>query len=562
MFKSLSKKVFSAVLLICVYPSLRSQDLSETHTEVPDDPYVFVDRESMERGPSYRINGSDFFTRQVNVDSNGNDILGDAANEPSIAVDPTNPNRIVIGWRQFDTVTSNFRQAGNGFSLDGGLTWEFPGVLDPGFFRSDPVLDFDANGNFYYNSLRGGFNCDVYKITNGGVDWGAPFPAYGGDKQWMRIDKTNGISARNNYSNWNPSFTTCSPGFFTRSTDGSNTFENCSLIDSNPIWGTLAVDSDGVLYITGKYGSDVVLVKSSTAQDPNISPVTWDSVSTVDLDGRIWAQVPPNPSGLMGQVWVDVDISNGPGQNNVYVLASVNRNSISDPGDVMFARSTDNGNNFDAPQRINDDVGETAYQWFGTMSVAPNGRIDVAWLDTRDAPSGTNLSALYFTYSEDQGVTWSGNLKLSDQFDPNIGYPQQNKMGDYFDMVSDNNGAHLAWVNTFNGGQDVYYSHITPSLLGITTFASEVVDNLKCVPNPFKDQTTIQFTSKKDQNVRVEIFDISGRIMKTLLNESVQGAQQLVWDGTNIQNVKVQSGLYFVRLSASETTKVSRLILE
>src|ERR1017187_2295212 len=44
---------------------------------------------------------------QVNVDSLGRNILGDAANEPSIAVDPNNPNNIAIAWRQFNDVTSN-----------------------------------------------------------------------------------------------------------------------------------------------------------------------------------------------------------------------------------------------------------------------------------------------------------------------------------------------------------------------------------------------------------------------------------------------------------------------
>jgi hypothetical protein len=42
-----------------------------------------------------------FVSYQVNVDANGNNIVGDAANEPSIAVDPTNGNKITIGWRQF-----------------------------------------------------------------------------------------------------------------------------------------------------------------------------------------------------------------------------------------------------------------------------------------------------------------------------------------------------------------------------------------------------------------------------------------------------------------------------
>src|SRR6266508_1074608 len=87
-----------------------------------------------------------FISYQANVDVNHQNIVGDAANEPSIAVDPTNSNRIVIGWRQFDSYTSNFRQGGWGYTTNGGTSWTFPGVLQPGVFRSDPVLDSDETG--------------------------------------------------------------------------------------------------------------------------------------------------------------------------------------------------------------------------------------------------------------------------------------------------------------------------------------------------------------------------------------------------------------------------------
>ncbi|MCZ7616174.1 MAG: T9SS type A sorting domain-containing protein [Ignavibacteriaceae bacterium] len=125
---------------------------------------------------------------------------------------------------------------------------------------------------------------------------------------------------------------------------------------------------------------------------------------------------------------------------------------------------TDGGVSFSSPIKINDDIGTSAYQWFGTMSVAPNGRIDVVWLDTRDNP-GTYLSALYYSNSTNGGETWSANQRLSDYFDPHVGWPNQNKMGDYFDMVSEVNGAHLAWAATFTGGQDVYYSFITDTTI-------------------------------------------------------------------------------------------------
>ena len=76
----------------------------------------------------------------------------------------------------------------------------------------------------------------------------------------------------------------------------------------------------------------------------------------------------------------------------------------------MFSRSTNGGATWSSPIEINDDNNTTAYQWFGTMSVAPNGRIDVVWLDTRDNPGSVN-SALYYSNSKDGGVTWSQNEK-------------------------------------------------------------------------------------------------------------------------------------------------------
>ncbi|PHS60688.1 MAG: hypothetical protein COB12_12845 [Flavobacterium sp.] len=550
--------IFTVCLGVLLINSiLTAQNLENFHQEIPDDPYIAAPRSSMQKQPAYRVFNSSYFTTQVNVDNNGFDIIGDAGNETSIAVDPTNPNRMVIGWRQFDTVASNFRQAGYGFSIDGGLTWIFPGVLNPGVFRSDPVLDFDADGNFYYNSLQGTFVCDVYKIDDGGVDWNPFVPANGGDKQWMRVDRTNGIGSGNVYSNWNLSFTTCAWDF-TRSTDGAASFESCIEVDSAPRWGTIAVDADGTLYICGQSGGNLVVIKSTTAKDPNI-PVSFDSVNTVDLEGLL-ATGGVNPQGLLGQMWIDVDISGGVGHGNVYVLASVDRNSNSDLGDVMFAKSTDGGESFEAPIKINTDSGTDNIQWFGTMAVAPNGRIDVVWLDTRDAPVGTNDSVLYYSFSEDQGETWTENLAISLPFDPHIGYPQQNKMGDYYDMVSDNNGAHLAWSNTINGGQDVYYTYIDPNgVLGLNDLSSEL-NNSIVYPNPFKNETTIKFSLKNEEYVTVNIYDLLGRKQATLLQGMFSENQSLTWKGTNTNNQQLAKGLYFVEIKTESSKKVIKVI--
>ena len=59
---------------------------------------------------------------QINVNAANQNIVGDAANEPSFCVDPTNPNRMAVGWRQFDTTNSNFRQSGVAYTTNDGLS--------------------------------------------------------------------------------------------------------------------------------------------------------------------------------------------------------------------------------------------------------------------------------------------------------------------------------------------------------------------------------------------------------------------------------------------------------
>src|SRR5205823_13464000 len=112
-----------------------------------------------------------FTSYQANVDANGQNIIGDAANECSISVDPTNPSKMAIGWRQFNDVNSNFRQGGWGYTTDGGVTWTFPGVLENNVFRSDPVTQSDETGTFFYLSLLQTLCENVYKSSNGGQSW-------------------------------------------------------------------------------------------------------------------------------------------------------------------------------------------------------------------------------------------------------------------------------------------------------------------------------------------------------------------------------------------------------
>ncbi len=175
----------------------------------------------------------------------------------------------------------------------------------------------------------------------------------------------------------------------------------------------MAVGNGGELYIAGGAGGsgepgNIVVTKSPDAQIPG-SIISWNLPVSVFIDGNLSYGVTANPGGLLGQVNIDVDRFNAFGQDNIYVLASVSRLSNSDIADVMFAKSENGGLTWGSPIRINDDSSLTNTQWFGTMSVAPNGRIDAVWLDTRDAPFGSDSLVLYYSYSTDRGYTWSVN---------------------------------------------------------------------------------------------------------------------------------------------------------
>lgn len=422
-----------------------------------------------------QIGYASFSLVQVNTDAFGDDILGDAANEPSLVVDPTNPNRMAVGWRQFNTVASNFRQAGVAYSTDGGLTWS-AGILSPGEFHSDPVLRADADGNFYYAALTGSLtSVEVFKSTNGGANWGAPVYAYGGDKQWIAIDNTDGPGRGNIYHHWNVQLSSVGSRSFTRSTNGAASFETPAT-GPNPYskWGTLAVGPGGTVYSAGSNlgQSGHIFAQSSDAQFAGQTPTfTTASINLGGVTRRGTAAV--NPGGLLGQVSVAA-ANNG----HLYVLASVAPPGP-DPLDVMFIRSTNDGDTWSSPIRVNNNpVGEDSYQWFGMMAVAPNGRIDAIWNDTGVDPTN-NFSVLKYAYSIDEGLNWLGNITLTPPFNHLVGFPAQNKIGDYYDMVSDDLGVNLVFSATFNGGQDVYFMRINavpePTALGMVVVGGVLV---------------------------------------------------------------------------------------
>ncbi len=72
-------------------------------------------------------------------------------------------------------------------------------------------------------------------------------------------------------------------------------------------------------------------------------------------------------------------------------------------------------------------------------------------------------------------------------------------------------------------------------------------------PNPLNPSTELKFTTSRAGRVTLRIFDLEGQLVKVLTDEEMSaGPHALRWDGSDAAGGRVSSGVYFVRLSASE----------
>jgi FlgD Ig-like domain len=81
-------------------------------------------------------------------------------------------------------------------------------------------------------------------------------------------------------------------------------------------------------------------------------------------------------------------------------------------------------------------------------------------------------------------------------------------------------------------------------------------------PNPFNPSTEISYNIPEQDFVSLNIYDINGQLVKTLVRENqVAGAHQVVWDGTNSSERQVASGVYIYRLVSGNNNSVKKMLL-
>ena len=91
----------------------------------------------------------------------------------------------------------------------------------------------------------------------------------------------------------------------------------------------------------------------------------------------------------------------------------------------------------------------------------------------------------------------------------------------------------------------------------------ENISEAYCRPNPFTGETTITFRLNKSQNTKVEIFNLSGKSIKTMMEgEFPAGLYNLEWKGNNTEGNKVKEGVYFYRINCGDKEVISGKIVK
>jgi hypothetical protein len=475
--------------------------------------------------------------RQVSTDLRP----GRAYNQPQLLVDPMDENTLVIAGANY-----NAGECLDFLSLDGGTTWR-PGkaLARPPQYKTcvrpdlGPYLGakFGPTGTLYLASVAdnaGGQQVvnDLYMARSEdlGDSWDFTVAHKGLDSvEWTLQDgtkKTGGehfslvrmgadpkdpryvyAGVRYQQADRTAPFGTFGVipirNMIAASSDGGKTFSELvdpmAGVNRSDMWGayvpSISVGPDGTVYAFTR--------ERTPPADPNTPPGATLLPGKAGAGGRLLMST----SKDHGKTWTVKSIDDSPvtcgsrdrcqwipegtvdpNSGRIYVVFAQADTATSDTN-VWFKSSGDGGATWSERKKLNDDD-TNLDQYFPGVSVAPNGRVDVAWHDFRNdrqyQPAGDFNSELYWdaylTSSTDDGVTWGPNVRVSDRsMNKNEGYTLSSSYGlmGPIGVASTDRAAHVAWGDSRRGTiqmptEDYYFTSV---VYDASTTKSEGSDN-------------------------------------------------------------------------------------
>ncbi len=488
-------------------------------------------------------------------------------NEPSICIDPKHPNRLVAGANLNNVYTSS----------DTGQTWTEAQMSSPFGVWGDPVIAIDTAGDFYFLHLSNppdGNWIDrivVQKSTDAGQNWSpGVFTGLNNtkaqDKHWIAVDpKTNHLYVSwTEFDKYGSSVPTDSSRIlFSKSTDAGLTWSTAQQL--NQVSGD-CIDSDNT---------------------------TEGAVPSVGINGEVFV-VWAGPLGLMldrsldgGQTWLANDIkvgdfpggwdyeisglgrcnglpitgcdhSNGPNRGNWYLNWSDQRNGSNDT-DIWISKSTDQGNTWTTPVRVNNDgAGKQQFMSWMTIDQA-TGYIWVVYYDRRAYPSNSSKTDVYLAVSKDGGATFSNTLVSENSFTPNTGQ----FFGDYTNVTAHNNIVRPIWTRQDGPATSIWTALVDVSQITTANSpepGSEIQVDEPNFPNPATETVWVPFKIRRRTLVTMQVLDQQGNLLHTeFTNRAYEYGKYT--EQINLKKLNLKSGTYYVILKGDEKVLNRKLVV-
>ncbi len=513
--------------------------------------------------------------------------------ESTIAINPTNPDN-VVAFSNEGSANAIFRA----YSFDGGLTWTGDDIL-PGACCDGQAV-FDSFGNLflvYLGSFAG--RVDVVMSTDGGVSFAAPISLNNSGADQPSIAVGDGSV----WVDWNQNGSMVARGALVVGLGRISPFlSQQSIPNASGSFGGITVGPGphgGKVMVTyeSPYGNQGPATLYVNVDEDGLGPAGFGPrmlATTTNVGG--FDYIPPQSGRSVdaeaGLVW---DATGGTFHDRVYLVYTEETVNENNDTDIMVRTSTDAGQTWSAPVRVNDDPATPIRSQFNPyIALDPtSGTVAVGWHDARNddgtpGEGGTNGipndDAEYFaSFSTDGGETWAPNERLSGGFSNAAMAGNGVDYGDYVGTTAYGGVFRPAWAdnsnstgNNPNGTLSRFDLYTASFPIGINPAAVEIpgAGELQAAsiparlilaapaPNPASGGITLSYGLPTEGHVRLTVHDVSGREVVQLFDgERGAGWHTLAWDGAGASKGRLSAGVYFVRVTGEAQTRVQRMIV-
>ncbi|MCX7835183.1 MAG: T9SS type A sorting domain-containing protein [bacterium] len=548
--------------------------------------HVWVDNRRMVFGNRIYYSINDVFTgNYINTVDNGNPITLDSTNFVKQDGSDNNNNYVVVPTPApdlgaiivyFNTSNQSTSFRGQKIDRNGNRQWGNFGVPlsdaleSPDFLSGVPNY---SNGGVYFaytmSNLTTFFNELWFQSIDGNGN---------------RLLGNNGVVLSNNRDNSFVSMTESNGnlyvGFIEFTVPHYSVIVKKVSSQGNVLWTTVVADSVSPNYETGPTGGRQQL-KLIPAQNGGVvaiwREVRWDAgnggqifAQKLNSDGVVqWTrggiqvgnstedQSRPNGFYTGSSYWIGWEDARHGGIVSIYVQ------HIAENGQKLLAP---NGQRLFPSTNAQRDV---AFSRDGSNGAFPIFSSYLRYLNEFPPPDTLEDSDIMATHLRANGTiadlsTWNNNLgylvrTYANQQTPSVAYNQnwRSVLTNWQDMRATGKEELI----------DLYFQHFADSTS--VSVQEEPIISLPIDyelsqnwPNPFNSTTTFRFKIPNNERVRIVLYDLQGREVMTLIDETKNAGSYLVsWNGRNQQGVKVSSGIYFYQLTAGTKQITKKLSL-